>query len=138
MKILRNERGEFLSFPTSPNCVFPYTHDPLAVWVDLEDFPVEVTKFLLSIGYTQDNIDTLLAPKTPTPLSKFEFLQRFTQQERISARALRDTDPLVEDFFDLFEMSEYVDLKDPHVYEFVTYLVGKGILIPDRVQSILR
>lgn len=70
------------------------------------------------------------------PLTKLQFLERFTTQERIAIRS--STDPIVIDFMDLLTMSQEVDLINPSVTLGLQYLASINLIQSSRIAEILR
>ena len=70
------------------------------------------------------------------PLTRLEFLRRFTVQERVAARTLAATDPVVYDFLDLLSAALNVVPTDPDVQMGLGYLVSVGVLTADRAREI--
>ncbi len=68
---------------------------------------------------------------THVPLTRFEFLERFTTNERVSIREEAKNNPIVEDFMEMMKMSGSVSviLAMPAL----NYLVSIGKLTPERV-----
>lgn len=65
------------------------------------------------------------------------FLRRFTPAERILARNLRKTDPILNDFWDLLESAPEVHSHDPDLRRGILYLVALGALTQARASEIL-
>lgn len=68
-----------------------------------------------------------------------EFKMLFTSAERIAIKVARETDPVIDDYFDIVEdpRLQVVDLGLHSVQEGVHYLKTTGILTEDRVSQIL-
>lgn len=82
------------------------------------------------------------APATPpappvTVMSKLEFLQRFTQPERIAIRAHLADDPVIADVNQLMELADAIDVADPDTVNYVGYLARKGYIAQSRVATLL-
>jgi hypothetical protein len=67
----------------------------------------------------------------------FDFLRRFEPQERIAARTLAKSDPVVEDFMDLLGRATNVVSDDPDTVAGMNYLVAIGVLTVARKNAIL-
>lgn len=68
-----------------------------------------------------------------------QFKQLFSAQERIAMRALRATNPVIDDAFDLIEdprLTE-VDLTLPGTIGLIDYLISIDVLAPERKAQIL-
>lgn len=70
-------------------------------------------------------------------MTRLEFLRRLTPAERIQAREVAKTDPIVADFFQLIDLAEDVYAGDPDLHRALQYLVGIGVLAPTRVAEIV-
>jgi hypothetical protein len=70
-------------------------------------------------------------------LTKREFLERFTLQERIGIRAIEQSDPVVGDFMTMLNISQEVDLSNDLVKQGLLYLVSINKLSTERVQEII-
>lgn len=83
----------------------------------------------------------VLRNKTPDELRKvwtaYEFLTRFTQQERAALRAAAATDPLVADFSQLLGAAQEVISDDPVTIQAMDYLVYAGYITNDRRSEIM-
>lgn len=71
------------------------------------------------------------------PVTKLEFLTRFTPTERVNIRSSQATDLIIDDFMKMLEISQEVDLRNPMVEQGLNYLVYKNLLTSDRVSKIL-
>ena len=83
----------------------------------------------------------VLRNKTPEEMRKvwtaYEFLTRFTQQERATLRAASATDPLVADFSQLLGAAQEVISDDPVTIQAMDYLVYAGYITNDRRSEIM-
>ncbi len=83
----------------------------------------------------------ILRNKTPDELRKiwtaYEFLTRFTQQERATLRAAGQTDPLVADFSQLLGAAQEVISDDPVTIQAMDYLVYAGYITNERRSVIM-
>jgi len=79
------------------------------------------------------------APEAPSDMrvTQLAFLQRFTLAERMSIRAARTTDPVVDDFMDLVDKATFIDLARDDTEAGVGYLVQIGKVTAERAESIL-
>jgi hypothetical protein len=79
--------------------------------------------------------------KSPDELRKvftaYEFLLRFTPQERAAFRAAANTDPLVADFQQLAQAAQEILSDDPMTAAGMNYLVTTGLLTQQRANEIL-
>lgn len=69
------------------------------------------------------------------PITRLEFMSRFTSTERISAQA--SADPIIQDALRLLNIAEFIDTTDERTSMFVQYLAMVGIISANRVQEIL-
>lgn len=70
--------------------------------------------------------------------TKFEFLRRFSPQERIAIRrAIAAGDEIAEDFMALLEMASEVDSDVPELAAGLGYLEASGLLAAGRANEIL-
>lgn len=76
-------------------------------------------------------------PSAPQEWAPIDFLRRFTPAERIFARRLRDTDPILDDFFALLDMSTMLHSDDSDMRLGMGYLVQLGVLTAARHNIIL-
>lgn len=80
-------------------------------------------------------------PVAPTPpkVSPIEFKLLFTAQERVAIKAIRATDPMVDDFYDIVEDPRltHVDLGLSSVQQALGYLTQLELLAPGRAEEIL-
>ncbi len=72
-----------------------------------------------------------------TSITRYQFLDRFTVAERIGIRESAKTDPVVNDFMQMLEVSQEVILDNPLVAQGLYYLVYIGKLTTDRVPQLL-
>lgn len=107
-----------------------YTADAVIEWQGCE---------LATCTHTAMPDAVLAAAPRPAPQKweTIDFLRRFTSAERISARLLRDTDLVLNDFFALLEMTSTVHSDDPDMRLGMGYLVQLGVLTPARRNTIL-
>lgn len=77
-------------------------------------------------------------PRYETRIGKAEFLMLFTSEERVAIRAERDSDPVINDFFLVLEISEFIDVKEDTAINGVNYLASKNLLTSQRAATILK
>jgi hypothetical protein len=80
--------------------------------------------------------------ETPAPvrqivLSRLEFLQRLTVQERIAIRTAAKSNPIVEDFMHLLDLAADVNLTHAATMQGVGYLEQQGLIAAGRAAAIL-
>ena len=87
--------------------------------------------------------DLVIAPVVPAPVaarvSPVEFMLLFTSPERVAIKALRQTDPIIDDFLDIIEDPRltYVDLGLGSTVSAIDYLIYVGLVAPERKAEIL-
>ena len=110
--------------------VYRYTADAPVEWAGLE-----------LATHTHDAAPDAAPPAPPTRAPQewtpADFLLRFTSAERILARKLRDSDPVLDDFFSLLELSDLVHSDNKNTRRGVGYLVMLGVLTAERMAAIL-
>lgn len=74
------------------------------------------------------------APKSWTPL---EFMELFSEEERIAIRALARQNPQIEDWLDLLRASSAVEANDDRTQQGLAAMVQVGVLTQERVTAIL-
>ena len=84
-----------------------------------------------------DSERKMFVQRPNTIITKYAFLSRFMPVERIAARSLMESDPIINDFFNLLELAEEIDLVNTEVHQGLQYLVYVGVLQPNRVSEIL-
>ena len=79
------------------------------------------------------------APPAERKVSPVEFKLLFTPQERVAIRAARETDPVIDDFFDILDDPRLtsVTLTGTSTRSMVDYLVSKQLLTASRRDEIL-
>lgn len=75
------------------------------------------------------------AQRPAQPITKLQFLRRFTAEERIAIRA--SSDPIIVDFMALLDLAEEVRVDDPDTTAAVAYLTAMGLLAAGRDAEIL-
>ena len=70
-------------------------------------------------------------------ITKLAYLRRFTSQERVTIRAAAKTEPVLEDYMALLELSEEVNLDDPDTIAAVNMLEIAGLIAAGRAAEIL-
>lgn len=80
---------------------------------------------------------TPVLPKRPAKWTAFQFLLRFTEEEREAFRAASATDPKVADFMLLCSAASEVEASHPMTQAGMAYLVSAGLLTQARADEIL-
>lgn len=70
------------------------------------------------------------------PITKLEFLARFTGAERIAVRTAAKTDGVIEDFMELLKITDVIHPNHPMAQQGLSYLVSLGILTTERAEVI--
>jgi hypothetical protein len=106
---------------------------------EVTDREIAVRSFV--VNPTTVDVVWTVRPKTADELRKiftaYEFLLRFTPQERAAFRAAANTDPLVADFQQLASAAQEVIGDDPMTIAGMNYLVSVGLLSQERSDEIL-
>lgn len=104
---------------------------------------IDVTDVFCSIGWLYDGttftepILPIIEPiKTPI-LTPYEFLKRFTTEERKAIKAATFTNPDVDDLWTMFTVAQDIDLKNTDTINGVDALESLGILAEGRAAEIL-
>ena len=113
--------------------------DGVEVYRYAADEPIEWVGFEFA---THDHVlqaEPVIEP--PAPVARewtaVEFLRRFTATERITARAARKTDVILDDFYALLEQAPLVHAIDPDVALGLGYMTQQGYLAAGRAAEIL-
>ena len=75
--------------------------------------------------------------KAGVRVTRLAFLRRLTTEERIHARLLSASDPVVADFFQLIDLAEEIVIGDPDLTMAMHYLAQQGVLAPERIPEIV-
>ena len=102
---------------------------------------IDVTDVFCSIGWLYDGT-TFSEPPTPEPikitiLTPYEFLKRFTSEERKAIKAATLTNPDVDDLWTMFTVAQDIDLRNTDTINGVDALESLGILAEGRAAEIL-
>ena len=96
-----------------------------------------------SFEINEDTVDQVwnIRNKTADELRKtwtaYQFLNRFTYQERTAYRSAASTDDLVADFMGLAQAAQEINNDDPMTVAGMNYLVTIGVLTEQRKNGIL-
>lgn len=81
-------------------------------------------------------IDGVFTQPTPVSkrLSKFEFMSLLTPEERVTLRTRAQSDPVMADALEMLGIASHVDCVPPNplVTQMLTYVVGAGMMTPQR------
>ena len=109
---------------------------------DLELVPDEVQH-----GWVRKDGQWAEPAPTPQPepeptypkVTPVQFKMLFTSPERVAIKVARETDPVVDDLWDLVEdpRMEYVDFGLKSVRDSIEYLATAGLIEPERVAEII-
>ena len=114
----------------------PTGFDPAACYVgQLPPGTWQVAPDNIELGDQYQNGEWVLAPRPVLPLTRLEFLRRFTSAERIAIRA--STDPVVVDFLSLLDAAQEVRTDDADTVAGIGYLATTGLLAAERAAEIL-
>jgi hypothetical protein len=83
------------------------------------------------------NLDAYVATHTKTALTKFEFLNRFTQAERVSIRTAAASNAELYDFMQMLEISGEVQLNNPSTQAGIAFLEAGSLIAVGRAAEIL-
>lgn len=75
-------------------------------------------------------------PKYKYVLSKYEFSQRFTLEEKVAIRQAAKNDVTLEVIIEDFAIAAHVDLQLPAVQDYLGYLVSQGLLTQERANEV--
>lgn len=70
-------------------------------------------------------------------LTVYQFLNRFTAQERITIKTVAATNAALSDYMDMLNSSSFVDPDCPEVYGGLYFLALNGLISQDRIPEIL-
>ena len=87
----------------------------------------------------QQGNEAISSVKLSPRVSPIEFKLLFTLQERLAINKVRDTDPVLDDFFGLIEDPRltFVDLGLQSTRDAIGYLAAQGLIGAERVEQIL-
>lgn len=86
---------------------------------------------------TNQHLDALVAAYTIAQLTKYEFLSRFTQAERVAIRAAAASNGTLYDFMQMLEVSGIVKLANADTIAGVNFLETAGLIAAGRAAVIL-
>ncbi len=81
--------------------------------------------------------DALIISANQPIITKLQFLERFTQAERIAIRDAAKTNPYVEDFLDLLNAATEVNVEYQQTIDAINALIGLGLISSDSKTKIL-
>lgn len=109
--------------------IYEYLNDTLNPQMVLEE-----RVLILNATFASREAARLAVIGTSVPLTRFQFLERFTTIERVGIRAAAKTDQIVEDFMEMMKLSGNVSLALARPG--LQYLVSIGKLTPTRASEI--
>lgn len=104
--------------------------------VEQEEKPEHSVKALPGTGYAIGKLFNGWTFNGPTYTS-YQFLTRFTPEERAAIRALALTDSTVADFLQLEQAAQEIITDNPIVVSGMDYLVSVGLLTESRKNEII-
>jgi hypothetical protein len=114
--------------------------DPGVAWFDSGQAILLRDGERCGIGWAYDESSDLRFSAPPSPAQSwtaYQFLLRFTAEERAAFRAAAITDPNVADFQQLAQAAQEVVSDDPMTVSGMAYLVSVGLLTSARRDEIL-
>lgn len=75
--------------------------------------------------------------KKPARLTKLDYMRRFTLVEEAGIRMAARTDPMIEVILGRLSAAEYIDVTDSETIAGIDYLIGQGLLAPERKAVVL-
>lgn len=121
----------FALYLTDGSLVGVTNEDPIA----LPGVSIKLLDCTPNLDHCSWNRETLEFVNNRTNYSKLEFLTKFSIAERLAARS--SADPIVEDFMQLVNLAENIDIQDHQTIAGIGYLVHVGILSQTRATEIL-
>lgn len=98
----------------------------------------EVNGFdLVDYEHAEWHPDAPVVAPVISPLTKLEYLRRFTTAERVAIRAAAAANPVLEDYLKLMELATEINTGDPDTIAAVTMLEQAGLIAAGRAQEIL-
>jgi len=70
------------------------------------------------------------------PLTHLQFMTRFTMEERVAIRAAAKTDPVIDDFLELLEISDYIYPAHEMTLAGLQYMVSQNLLTSERAVEV--
>ena len=86
---------------------------------------------------TDQNLDAFVAIHTKNMLTKYEFMNRFTQAERVTIRTAAASSGELYDFISMLELATEVQLDYPATQGGVQFLETSGLIAAGRAATIL-
>lgn len=90
----------------------------------------------LNVYTWDDTTQMMVRGISSRSLTKLQFINRMTLQERIAISA--STDPVISDIMRMLNIAEYVSLDDGNTIQAIQYFAMTGLLAPSRVSEILQ
>ena len=77
------------------------------------------------------------AAPVPRTITKLEYLRRFTTAERVAIRAAASANPVLDDYLNLMELAQEINLDDPDTVAAVQMLEQSGLIAAGRAVEVL-
>lgn len=114
--------------------------DPYKYYVkNLADLFIEVPDEV-RVGWYKWGDGTFHSTQEPywsDTMNAITFIRRFTSPERIAIREASKSDPYVEDVWDLIQLADTINIKDPDLVSGIQYFATQDIIEDSRVEEIL-
>lgn len=91
---------------------------------------------ILVSSYDSDKAERPVSIKPP-PITKLEYMGRFTDDELIAIYTAAKTNVAIEVWLEKFKLASEIDLQDQRTIDGLTALEAAGILVSGRVSEIL-
>lgn len=99
--------------------------------------PMEDAYPLIEYDHIEQFPDEPTVEPSQRTLTKLEYLRLFTQEERITIRTVAKTNAVLEDYLDMLDIAEEINLDDPDTIAAVMMLEGAGLLAEGRASEVL-
>jgi hypothetical protein len=99
------------------------------------DAPLSATQFVQKM--VDGQVNSLVASYLVTTVSRLAFMQRFTAEERVAIRTAAQSSPAIEDYLQMLNVSEQVDLTHALTVSGVQQLEAAGLIAAGRAAEIL-
>ncbi len=79
--------------------------------------------------------ETLKRAEGKKVLTKLQFLDKFTMQERIAITS--SPDPVIVDIMRMFDIADYINMADPKTVQAIQYFLHANLITPERYAEII-